>query len=171
MNELEWWSLDFKTGLRGQRVAVTSCGTLSRVINLASPATIKTVCSNNGKRLPGWDEATKPMRSVLVAVDPDGDRIVWGGLVRSRPGNSSASVDVNADTLEAYFNRRYINAPLSWTDADPTQVAIDALATITDLPPLVLRSTMTGMPVVDGFYEASDNKTIGSLLADLAGLA
>lgn len=170
MNELEWWSVDFKTGVRGSKVAVTSCGTLSRVINLSSPATLKTPCSNNGVRIPGWEEATEPDRSVLVAVDPDGDRIVWGGLVRSTPGNSGAIVDVNCDTLEAYFDRRYINSPLSWTDADATTVAVNALAQITDLPPLVVRSTPTGNAVLDGFYDESDKKSIGSLLTDLTKL-
>lgn len=171
MIELEWWSIDFKSGMRGSKVAVTSCGTLSRVINLSSAATLKTPCSDEGKRIPGWDEATKPDRAVLVAVDPDGDRILWGALVRSRPGNSGAMVDVNCDTLEEYFKRRYINANLSWTDADPTQVAVDALGQITDLPPLVVRATMTGNAVVDGFYEAADNKTVGAILGDLAGLS
>ncbi len=171
MSTLEWHSVDFKTGLRGSKVAVTTTGTLSRVINLSSPATLKTPCSNNGARIPGWEEATKPDRSVMVAVDPDGDRIVWAGLVRSRPSNSGAMVDVNCDTIEAYFHRRYINAALSWTDADPTTVAVNALAQITDLPPLVVRSTLTGMPVVDGFYDETDNKSIGSLLGDLAGLS
>ena len=80
-------------------------------------------------------------------------------------------VDVNLDTLEAYFGRRYINSPLSWTDADPSQVAVDALGQISDLAPLVVRATMTGNPVVDGFYAAKDNKSVGSLLGDLAGLS
>jgi hypothetical protein len=107
---------------------------------------------------------------MLVAVDADGDHIIWGGLVRRRTSGPGPWVDVSCDTLERYFNRRYIKASRSWTDADPAQIAVDVL-TFAGLGPMTIAATMTGNAVLDGHYDDSDNKTVGSVLSDLSGLA
>lgn len=170
--ELEWCTVDFKTGARGSNVQVQNSGKLSRIIGTATDATVNVRCSNDGVEIPGWDEATTKGRSLLLAVDKDGDQIVWGGLVRRRTSDiTSAWVPCSLDTLEAYLQRRYINATLSWTDADPAQVAADVLGQVTGLPPLELDVKMVGNAVVDGFYDDSDDMRVGDVLADLAGLS
>lgn len=169
--DVEWWSVDFKTGARGNRLHVASAGKVSRIIGAATDTTIQVRCANDGATLPGWDEATTPGRSLVVAVTPGGDRIIWGGLVRRRTSTAGPWVSVSANTLESYFFRRYINTPLTWTDADPVQVAVDALGQVTGLTPLTVAATMTGNAVIDGYYDTTDNKRIGDLLTDLSGLA
>lgn len=169
--DIEWWSVDFKTGARGSQLNVDKSGTLRRIIGSPTDATVQVRCSNNGVELPGWDEATAKGRSLIVAVDADGDFPLWGGLVRRRSSGSGPWVEVSAVTLESYFNRRYIGATLNWTDADPTQVAVDALAQVTGLPTLVVSSVMTGSAVIDGFFDIDDNKSVGGLLTDLSGIA
>lgn len=169
--EIEWWSVDFKTGARGSRLNVDRSGTLRRIIGSATDATVRVRCSDNGSEIAGWDEATTKGRSLIVAVNADGDFPLWGGLVRRRTSGRDAWVDVSAVTLESYFFRRYISSDLSWTDADPTQVGIDALSQVTGLPTLVVSSVMTGNAVIDGYFGMDDNKRVGELLTDLSGIA
>ena len=169
--DVQWWSVDFKTGLRGNQLNVRSAGTLSRFIGMATDANVSVRCAQGGRALPGWDESTTPGRSLLVAVDPDGDLIVWAGLVRRRTSSQEGWVECSADTIERYLFRRHIVSEVSWTDADPAQVAVDALAQIADLSPLTVSATMTGNEVIDGFYDESDNKRIGDVLTELSDLS
>lgn len=169
--EVEWWSVDFKTGARGSRLHVDAAGKVSRIIGVSTDTTVQVRCANDGVAIPGWDEATALGRSLVVAVDADGDQIIWGGLVRRRTSAKGGWVDVSANTLEAYLSRRFINTTLTWTDEDPSTIAANALATITDLPPLTVSTVLTGTRIIDGFYDTSDNKRVGDLLTDLAGLA
>jgi hypothetical protein len=170
--EIEWWSVDFKTGQRVGILNVQSSGKLARFIGLGTDATVSVRCSHDGVEIPGWDEATAPGRSLLVAVDKDGDHVVWGGLVRRRTSGEGPWVQCSVDSLEKYLNRRYINQQFSWTDADASTIAADVLAPIAaGLAPLTVDATPTGNAVVDGFYDTSDNKRVGSVLADISGLA
>lgn len=169
--DIEWCSVDFKTGARGSQLNVDKSGVLRRIIGAATDATVRVRCSNDGVELPGWDEATAKGRSLIVAVSKDGDFPLWGGLVRRRTSGRGAWVEVSAVTLESYFFRRYITTTLNWTDADPTQVAVDALAQVTGLSTLVVSPTMTGNAVIDGYFGIDDNKRIGELLTDLSGIA
>jgi hypothetical protein len=168
---VEWWSVDFKTGARGSKLHVNAAGKVSRIIGTSTDTTIQVRAAHDGVALPGWDEGTAGGRTLVVAVDADGDHIIWGGLVRDRDSTEGPWVSVSANTLEAYLSRRYINVPLTWTDADPSTIAANVLATITDLPPLTVSATPTGNAVVDGHYDDSDNKRVGDVLSDLAGLA
>lgn len=170
--EITWCSVDFKTGNRGANVFVQQSGTISRIIATETNATLSVLCSNDGAELAGWDEATATARTLLLAVDKDSDQIIWGAMVLRRTSDlTSPWVQVSLVTVESYFNRRYVNGVLSWNNADPTQVAVDALGQITDLAPLTVNATMTGNSVVSGFYDPTDNKSVGSILSDLAGLA
>ncbi len=168
---IEWYSVDFKTGARGNKLNVDKPGTLRRIIGAATDATVRVRCSNNGVELPGWDEGTTKGRSLLLAVNTDGDFPLWGGLVRRRTSGKGPWVEVSTVTLESYFFRRYISSDLSWTDADPTQVAVDALAQVTGLSTLVVSAVMTGNAVIDGYFGIDDNKRVGELLTDLSGIA
>lgn len=168
---VEWWSVDFKTGARGNRLAVDAAGKVSRIIGVSTDATIRVRCSNDGVALPGWDEGTAGGRTMIVAVDADGDHIIWGGLVRRRSSKSGPWVEVSANTLESYVSRRYINSTLTWTDARASAVASTVLGQITGLTPLTPSITQAGDPVLDGFFDTADNKRVGEVLADLSGLA
>jgi hypothetical protein len=169
--ELEWWSVDFKTGQRYAQVQVQSSGKLSKFIGLGTETTVAVRCSHDGVELPGWDEATQKRRRMLVAVDAETRHIVWGGLIRRRTSGPGPWVQCSLDSVERYFFRRYINSVLSWTDADPAQMAADALAPIAAaLAPLEVDAKMTGT-AVSGYYDTNDNKRVGTLLEDLSSLA
>lgn len=167
---MRWWACDFKTGARMWEVPTEKLGTVSRIIGSDRNTTLDARWSDKGTVRPGVSEGTAGGRIVLVAVEDD-DRILWGGLTRQRQRSIvGANATVICDTLEAYLDRRYINTEMSWTNADPAQVAADVLATITDIP-LTVDMTLTGNATVNGYYDISDNKTVRSVLDDLSGLA
>lgn len=169
--ELEWWSVDFKTGERFGQVQVQSSGKLSRFISMGTDATVSVLTSHDGAPRTGWDEATAPGRMLLVAVDKAEGHIVWGGLVRRRTSNDGPWVQCSVDSLERYFNRRYIGSVFSKVDTDVAQIAADALAPIAaDLGPLEVDAKMTGT-TVSVYYDANDYKRVGSLLDELAALS
>lgn len=169
--EIEWWSVDFKTGQRFGQVHAQSAGKLSRFIGTSSDTTVNVRCSQDGVEIPGWDEATQKRRRLLVAVDKDSDLIVWGGLVRRRASGQGAWVACSVNTLERYLFRRYINSTFSWTNVDPAQIAADVLAPVAaELGPLEVDVTMTGKSI-SAYYDINDNKRVGSVLEDLSGLA
>ena len=168
--EIEWWSVDFLTGTRIGRVDVAPAA-FERVIGEPTQSVLKVLASSNSVKIPGWDEKTGGRRSLLVAVDKASDYIVWGGLVLRRGRKTGPWVAVTVETLEGYLQQRYISSPVSWSDADPAQVAVDALGIITDLPPLTVSATMTGNAIVDGYFDESDRMRIGGLLEDLSNLA
>lgn len=166
--ELEWWSVDFKTGEVFAQVQVQTAGKLAKFLSMGTETTVAVRCSHDGVELPGWDEATQKRRMMLVAVDKESRHIVWGGLVRRRISGPGAWVQCSLDSLERYFNRRYINDVFSFHEVDVAQIAADVLAPIVaELPPLEVDATMTGT-TVSGFYDTSDNKRVGSLLDDLS---
>lgn len=169
--ELEWWSVDFKTGELFGRVQVKTAGKLSRFISMGTDATVEVRCSHDGVKIPGWDEATQKRRRVLIAVDSVSRHIVWGGIVRRRTSGTGAWVTVSLDSLERYFNRRYIGQVFSWTDVDPAQMAADVLAPIAaEIDPLEVDAKMTGN-TLSAYYDTDDNKRVGSFLVDLSTLS
>lgn len=161
-------SVDFKTGEVFGKVEVQSAGKLSKFLSTATETTVAVRCSRDGVELTGWDEATQKRRKLLMAVDVESRHIVWGGLIRRRTSGSGPWVQCSVDSLERYFNRRYINDTFSFADIDVAQIAADVLAPIVaDLPPLEVNATMTGT-LVSGYYDTTDNKRVGSLLDDLS---
>lgn len=166
--ELEWWSVDFKTGQRFGQVQVQSSGKLSKFLSMGTETTVAVRCSHDGVERKGWDEATQPGRMLLVAVDAAAGHIVWGGLIRRRTSNDGPWVQCSVDSLERYFNRRYIGSVFSRVDTDVAQIAADVLAPIAaDLDPLEVDAEMTGT-TVSVYYDQHDYKRIGSLLDDLS---
>ncbi len=169
--EIEWWSVDFKTGQRFAQVQVQTSGKLSKFISLGTETTVSVRCSQDGVELPGWNDATKKRRRMLVAIDAETRHIVWGGIVRQRRSGTGPWVMCSLDSLERYFNRRYINQAFSWTNADPAQMAADVLAPIAaELAPLEVQATMTGGKV-SGYYDTNDNMRVGTFLGDLSALS
>lgn len=170
-SSVEWWSVDFKTGVRGTRLLTEEAGRLSRIIGTATDTTVRVRCADKGVVVPGWDDATTVGRNLLLCVDAASDRPLWGGISRRRTSDGGPWVSVSASTIESYLYRRYINSTLTWTDADPTQVAVDVLGQVTGLTPLAIDSTMVGNAVIDGYYDTNLHKRVGQVLADLSGIA
>jgi hypothetical protein len=167
---VNWWAFDFKTGARLWQIPTEKLGSVSRLIGDDRSASIQPRWSDQGKQIPGVLEGTAVGRVMTVAIDGTDDRILWGGLNRrrQRPIVGPAATIV-ADTLEAYLRSRYINTTLAWTNVQPSQIAADVLATITDIP-LVVDVTPTTGALISGRYVDTDNKRVRDVLDDLAGL-
>src|SRR5690349_19689415 len=138
---------------------------------MGTDTTVSVLCSHDGVPLPGWDEATQPGRMLLVAVDAESRHIVWGGLVRRRVSGDGPWVQCSVDSIERYFNRRYVTTVLSRTDTDVAQIAADVLAPIAaDLGPLEVDAKMTGT-TVSVYYDADMYVRVGSILEDLGNVS
>lgn len=170
MGRVDWWSFDFKTGVRNQVLAVDQPGRVERFINEATSTSIGVRFVDEEGEIPGVEEATQEGRALLVAVDSDDDRILWGGLLIQRDDTPAAVVSCQLATVESYFFRRFIDGNVSWNLADVSTIAADAVGLITDLPPLQVVATATGT-LLSGAYTTYDEKAIGDLLSELANVA
>ena len=124
--------------------------------------------TQHGAPVPGWEPATLPGRTMLVALDED-ERIIWGGMVLRRRANASPVVTLDLATLEAYFDRRYVG------DRTFTQVdqALIVKGIIDDTVPTGIAFQVDAPPSGtkrDREYHDDEDKTTLSVLADLMGV-
>jgi len=107
---------------------------------------------------------------MLVAVD-ENDAPIWGGLVYRRLSSESDWATLSLVTLEAYLDRRYINADVTFTGADQvSEIAKEVIETTLaegieftiDAPYSNWRRDRT--------YLVDDDKTILSILSELADI-
>lgn len=167
-----WVSFDLKSGRRGPDVQVKRLGTISRVIGEATSANLEVRCwdAENARAVPGWDAATLPGASGLLAVD-DSESILWGGLsIRRRSGIASAWADVTLMSLEHWFVRRYAG------DHDDTLADLADLfagfvadACTTDAPPFVVDCPPTGVMLARSTL-ATDDLRVGDVLDEFEGV-
>lgn len=167
-----WVSFDLKSGRRGPAVRTSKLGTVSRVIGEATSTTVPVRCwdEENRREIPGWDAATLPGPTGLIAID-DGDQILWGGMsIRRRSGIASPTVDVTLMSFEHWFVRRYVS------DHDDTVADLadlftgfvnDAIAT--DAPPFVLDCPATGVMLARS-TRSTDDVRVGSILEEFQGV-
>lgn len=116
----------------------------------------------------GWEAATTPGLSMLVAVDQATDTPLWAGIVLPSTGGSDVSVQISATSIESYFDRRYPgDVNLVATD-QATVVATLVTPALTDGPPLILDAPPIGV-TMDYQVADSDDKTILSCLQEVMG--
>jgi hypothetical protein len=165
--ELTWYGCDLRTGgIVEDLPALTPSGTLSR--KLGDSTTLQASLSLPGAPA-GWDEATTPGSSLLVAVDTATDIPVWAGALLTREGGSAQTLSLGAATLERYLDSRF---PGTQTLIGTDQAAvISALVTpaITGGPPIVIDAPSTGM-TMDYLTQDGDDKSILSCLKEIMGL-
>lgn len=165
--QLAWYGADLRTGgIIEDLPAITPSGALSR--KLGDSTTLQATLALPGAPS-GWDEATAPGSSMLVAVDTATDTPLWAGAVLTREAGSGQTVQLGAATLETYLDRRY---PGTQTLLATDQAAIvSALVTpaLTNGPPIVIDAPSIGTtldyPTVDG-----DDKSILSCLNELMSM-
>lgn len=165
--QLAWYGVDLRTGNIVEDLrSLKPTGTLSR--KLGDTTTLQAELNLPGAPA-GWDAATAPGRSVLVAVDTTTDTPIWAGAVLTREGGSGQTVQLGAATLERYLDSRF--------PGDQTLIAVDQAAVIsalvtpalTDGPPIVIDAPSTGVTMTY-LTEDGDDKTILSCLKEVMGL-
>lgn len=164
---LAWYGCDLRTGFIAEDLlSLTPSGALSR--RLGDSTTLQFDLGVAGAP-DGWEAATAPGRSVLVAVDTATDTPIWAGVTLTREGGSGDTVQLGAATMERYLDSRY---PGTQTLLATDQAAvISALATpaLTYGPPIVIDSVATGT-AMDYLTDDGDDKTCLSCLQEVMAL-
>ncbi|MGW5582788.1 hypothetical protein [Streptomyces sp. NPDC003857] len=164
---LAWYGVDLKTGgIVEDLPSLKPTGALSR--KLGDQTTLQFDLNLPGAPA-GWEAATAPGRSVLVAVDMATDTPIWAGAVLPRERGSAQTVPIGTATLERYLDSRFPGTQ-TLTSTDQAAV-IAALVTpaLTDGPPIVIDAPATGV-VMDYLTQDGDDKSILSCLKEVMGL-
>lgn len=176
-----WHSFDLRTLRRGPELTVQELPALSRMVGEPTDVSgLAVLCydtlaetSDDGLAttagaVPGWQEATLPGRTMLVALN-ESQTPIWGGMVLRRRSDAGAWVTLDLVTLEGYFDRRYVK---DHDYVETTQGAIVSGVITGDVIP-------TGVPfTVDAnsptkrerTYFEDEDKTVLSVLQDLMGV-
>ncbi|HEX5542462.1 MAG TPA: hypothetical protein VFX60_13025 [Micromonospora sp.] len=161
--EVQWLGCDLVTGRIVEELpALSPSGAISRRIGAHASAGFSLALPDAPE---GWESATDPGRTMIVALADD--EPVWAGMVLTRKGGSSETAELGCATPEAYFDRRFTRDH-SWTQRDEASVIaagligdtqIDGIGLTVDAPPTgVLR---------DREYADADDATVLSRLQDL----
>jgi hypothetical protein len=122
---------------------------------------------------PNWRQATRKGAVFLVALD-ETEQPMWGGLVKNRTTTEGPDVELSLVTAEAYFDRVYVGN--EQFQQIPQNTIVKTLAETyaktgakRGLPLRVEVLGGNGAPR-DQAYSDGDDKTLYSVLTDLAGL-
>ncbi|MEU9405028.1 hypothetical protein AB0E08_04870 [Streptomyces sp. NPDC048281] len=164
---LAWYGCDLRTGgIIEDLPALTPSGALSR--KLGDATTLQATLNLPGAPA-GWDEATTPGSTVLVAVDTTTDTPIWAGAVLTRQAGSAQTVDLGAATLESYLDRRYPGTQTLLTTDKAAIISALVTPALTNGPPIVIDAPTIGSSLdystVDG-----DDKSILSCIAELMSM-
>ncbi|MFD0429418.1 hypothetical protein ACFQ60_22335 [Streptomyces zhihengii] len=164
---LDWYGCDLRTGRIVEDLpALRPTGVLSRRLGAHTSTAFELAL---GGAPADWEAATAPGRSLLVAVDRDTDTPVWPGIVLTRDGGSTQTVNLGAATPEAYLERRY-TGDVTIVQQDQADAAAAAVTpALTQGPPFVLDATATGT-LMDWIVMDGDDRTALSALQELMGL-
>jgi hypothetical protein len=174
MRHVTWHSFDLRSGRRGPQLTTRTLGSVSRILNEATETQIDVrIPSATAEDHALYDDtlaATLPGRVMLVAVD-DNDQPIWGGLVYKRVSSAAEWMSLNMVTLEAYLDRRYINADVTFTNED--QVSVIAKEVIETTLAYGVEFTIDAPYsnwLRDRTYLIDEDKTILSILQELSGI-
>ena len=168
MTKVTWHAIDLRTGRRGAPVVARPGVTFSRILSEATETTIEVQIPDDPNIFPDWEAAVEPAQSIMLAVDQN-DNPIWGGLVYRQVSTSSAWVSLSLVTLEAYLDRRYINADVSFANAD--QVSVIAKQVIETTLSYGINFTIDAPYsnwLRDREYLVDDDKTVLSILQELS---
>jgi hypothetical protein len=167
---ISWHSFDLRTGRRGPQLVTQTLGSVARTIGEASDGSLTVLCWDQVAQaaVPGWDSATLPGRTMLVALD-ENEGLVWGGMVTRRRSDETAWVGCDLVTLEGYFDRRYVK---DHTYTATSQGAIVSGILTADVIPTGVAFTIDAVSSTprDRTYVDDDDKTALSILQELMGV-
>lgn len=162
--ELAWYGCDLRSGRIAEELRAFKGGALSRKLGAStSMSGTLTLAGAPG----GWEAATDPGRTLLVAVDTTTGIPVWSGITLLRAAGSAPEASLTAATPEIYLDRRYPGDYAATATDQTTVMAALATPALTDGPPLVLDTTDTGM-LIDYTMADSEDRTILSGLQEVA---
>jgi hypothetical protein len=165
-----WHSFDLRSGRRGQQLHMQARGNPSRILCQPTELSISTRIWDQGRPVPGWDQATLPGRTMLVALDADTEEPLWGGMVYRRRSMSGDWVNLDTVTLEGYFDRRYVSDH-TYTFVDQSLIAEGLIADATTDGVEMVVDAIASHRFRERQYFQDEDKTVLSVLTELAGIA
>jgi hypothetical protein len=123
---------------------------------------------------PSWVRGTMPGASALIAYrgDPGREMIAWGGVVLRRSRTLGNLVKLDLATPECYLDRRYTSA-YTTASRDQNLILSDVVANFAVANqglPITVQVIGSAGTVRARTYNDYDDKTVYSVLGDLAGL-
>lgn len=164
---VQWLGCDLQTGQIVEELpALAPTGSISRTLGKHTTTAFTLTLAGAPQ---GWDAATIPGRTMIVAVADDNP--VWAGIVLTRSGGSAATVDLGTATPEAYLDRRY-TTDHTWTQQDEAAVIAAGLFgdTTTNGIGLTIDAPATGT-LRDRAYLDADDATVYSRLQELMAVS
>lgn len=167
-----WHSVNLRTGAVNGTVDAAIQGAFGRTVGTSTSSQMDVLCWDEvaGEPVPGWEAATEPGLTGLVALDQD-EQIVGGfcGMVLRRRRDHTAVVSLDLASPEAYLDRRYVTDH-EFEQADEAVIVRGVLdGILTDGIALTLDTPDTGTRR-DRAYADDDDKTLLSVLEDLMGV-
>lgn len=164
---VSWVSVDMSTGRIIADLPTFSVAQVGVVMGAYTAAT-------GVLPLPGapenWERALLEGGAVLVLLDDD-ERPLWGGYVLRTERGLGDTVSVNLATLEAYLDRCWVGADITFTAASQTQIFADLLDAFVNDGSIEIRVDAAPSTVTrDRTYERAEDKTVLSVLTELAGV-
>lgn len=158
-----WLGVDLQSGqIAAELPALYPNGTVSRTVGAYTSCDFSLPLAGVSR---GWEAATQPGRTMLVAVASDVP--VWGGMVLTRKGGTASTVSLSCATLEAYLDRRYVGDHVFVQQDEASGIAaglfadanMEGIGLTIDAPP-------TGT-LRDKTYTDDSDKTVYSALQSL----
>ena len=168
-DDVSFHAFDLKTGRRLQRLEVASMPTIGRLIGEPTSTQVDCRYWRNGGPVVGFKEATLPGRTMIVALDGDSERPIWGAMNLRRRNDDAEKPDVatlDVATLEAYFDRRFVK---DHTYSATAQGAIISGILAADLIPTGIDFVVDSVSSFprDRTYLDDDDKTVYAVLEEL----
>lgn len=158
-----WLSADVLTGRIIEELPFVPSGPMSSVLGGYTSLSGSLILPAAPR---GWEGATDPGRTMLVAVREDDGMPLWGGLVLSRGGGSDSSVELGLATLESYFDRRYVADAVHTTWA--SQIAFNLVYDTWNHEGIPFQWDWTNYyPIVTRTYRRDADQTVYSALTEL----
>jgi hypothetical protein len=169
---LQWIACDLRTGSVMAELPDLKIDTVDQRVGAYSSNSATLPVASTPAPPANWLRATEPYKSMLVALNDDGDPI-WQGMVVKRQRDGGSPVSLALTTPEGYFSRRYVRTTLQYPQTDRLFIASDlANRYILDgaggRPGLPLRvDIQSDGAFVDGDYADQDDRSIYSIYQDL----
>jgi hypothetical protein len=159
--ELDWYACDLLSGgIIEELKSLRPTQPLSRRLGTVTTARFSLHLEGAPD---GWEACTAPWRTLLVAVDSATDTPLWAGIILTREGGSTDTLEIGAATPEHYFDRRYVtdHALVQQDQADVITALVSEALTLG--PPFVMDAPDTGVLMNFSVLD-SDDKTVLSAM-------
>jgi len=126
-SRLQWTAVNARDGyLLADFTDLSLDGPLKKTIGRYETVSASLAIGGQDNAAPpeNWRRATLPGGAVLIALDPDTNLPLWGGMVMQRTSGEGDTIDLSLATLEAYFDRRFVGT-VSYAAADQNSIVAD----------------------------------------------